>query len=369
MIRRPPRSTLFPYTTLFRSRNGFTTITLQELYDHLKSNASLPKNPIVLTFDDGYLDNWVYVYPILKKYRLKGTIFVVPEFVDPTKNCRPNLDDAAAEKTSPDNLKWWGYLSWAEMRKMEADGTIDIQSHTMSHTWYFKSDKLIDFHHPNDSYAWLAWNEFPERKHKWCDEAQEEFVGYGAPIYEYGRSLGIKRYFDDAGLKNHLVDFVRSKGGKKFFTDGRWREILRAKLADYTKTAPQSGRYETEEEYTRRLQSEIVESKAILERNLQKQIRFLCWPGGAHTIEAHTLAMNSGFLATTKGDKENTFGNDPARLHRTAAYLDSHKYNRAFLKMVSLPLFALEVQSYRGSPIATWVMRSAAKAVDRKSVV
>src|SRR5262249_13805589 len=103
--------------------------------------------------------------------------------------------------------------------------------------------------------------------------------------------------------------------------------------------------------------------KGHLENNLQKKIRFLCWPGGAHTMEAHELAMESGFLATTKGDRENTFGNDPTRLHRTAAYLDSHKYNRTFLKMVSLPLFALEVQSYRGSPIANLVMRSAAKAV------
>src|SRR5712692_3724761 len=135
-------------------RNDFTTITLQELYTHLKFNSPLPANPIVLTFDDGYLDNWVYVYPMLKKYRLKGTIFVVPEFVDPVAGCRPNLEDVATKQTPRTPLKWRGYLSWAEMRKMEADGVMDIQCHTLTHTWHFTSDKIIDFHHPNDSYPW-----------------------------------------------------------------------------------------------------------------------------------------------------------------------------------------------------------------------
>src|ERR1043166_982460 len=87
-------------------RKGFTTITLQELYDHLKFNVALPPRSIVLTFDDGYLDNWVYVYPILKKYRLKATIFVVPEFVDPTDACRPNLDDVNAGSVRRNDLKW-----------------------------------------------------------------------------------------------------------------------------------------------------------------------------------------------------------------------------------------------------------------------
>jgi peptidoglycan/xylan/chitin deacetylase (PgdA/CDA1 family) len=90
------------------ARNGFTTITLQVLYNHLKSNESLPRNPIVLTFDDGYLDNWVYVYPILKKYGLHGTIFVVSDFVDPSGDIRPNLDDVATKRISRRELKWWG---------------------------------------------------------------------------------------------------------------------------------------------------------------------------------------------------------------------------------------------------------------------
>ncbi len=344
-------------------RNRFTTITLQELHQHLKFCSPLPLNPIVLTFDDGYLDNWVYVYPILKKYALKATIFVVPDFVDPTDNCRPNLDDTTAAKVSPKELKWWGYLSWAEMRKMEADGVMDIQCHTLTHTWYFSSDKIIDFHHPNDSYPWLAWNEFPDRKYNWVDERQEELVGYGAPVYEHGRSLGIRRYMEDRGLRDHLVNFVMAKGGNIFFTNPNWRSVLRAQVEDYRNQFSGTGRYETEEEYNLRLRSEIVESKKILEENLYKKIKFLCWPGGAHTQEAYTLALQSGFLATTKGDQKNAFGSDPAKLHRTATYLDSRQFSPAFLKIVALPFFVLEIQSYRGDRLSTFLMQTAANVV------
>ena len=347
----------------FLVRNGFTTITLRELYVHLKFNSPLPRNPIVLTFDDGYLDNWVYVYPILKKYRLKGTIFVVPDFVDPTEDCRPNLEDALAKRISTRELKWWGYLSWAEMKRMEADGVMDIQSHTRTHTWYFSSDKIVDFHHPNDSYPWLAWNAYPERKYRWVDESQEELVAYGIPVYEHGRSLGIRRYFEDCGLRDYLVDFVKAKSGREFFKDPSWKNILRDEVDSYKKSHPNNGRYETEEEYERRLKSEIVETKAILEENLQKKVEFLCWPGGAHTEKAYSLAMQSGYLATTKGDQRNTFGSDPAKLHRTATYLDSHRYRRAFLKIISLPLFVLEIQSYRGQRTSAFLLRAAANVV------
>lgn len=350
-------------------RNGFTTITLQELYDHLKFNTPLPRNPIVLTFDDGYLDNWVYVYPILKKYRLKGTIFVVPEFVDPTMTCRLNLEDVEAKRASRADLKWWGYLSWAEMRKMEADGVMDIQSHTLTHTWYFSSDKIIDFHHPGDSYPWLAWNDFPERKYNWVDEPQEELIGYGTPIYEHGRSLGIRRFFDDPGLRDHLIQFVQANGSKSFFGNANWRNLLWEQVPSYRTPHPDSGRYETENEYTHRLQSEIVESKTIIAKNLSKEIKFLCWPGGAHTPEAYDLAMKSGYWATSKGDQKNSFGTDPTRFHRTATYLDSHQYSLAFLKTVSLPFFILEVQSYRGHRLSTFLMGTAANVVRTSRVI
>jgi hypothetical protein len=247
---------------------------------------------------------------------------------------------------------------------------MDIQAHTRTHTWYFTSDRIIDFHHPEDTYPWLAWNHSPEMKYQWVDKTQEQFVAYGTPVYEHGRSLGIKRYFEDPGLSEHLASFVKASGDQEFFANLHWRNLLREQVSQYKEKYPCAGRYETDKEYDDRLRSEILDSKNILETNLQKDVKFLCWPGGAHTPQADKLALKNGYLATTKGDKKNAFGSDPSKLHRTGTYLDSRQYSETFLRWVALPLFIFEIQSYRGQPLADFVMRAAGSIVRAaKSVV
>ena len=55
----------------YLSEHGYHTITPDELYDSLAGNAELPENPVLITFDDGYEDNYKNAYPILKKYDFK----------------------------------------------------------------------------------------------------------------------------------------------------------------------------------------------------------------------------------------------------------------------------------------------------------
>ena len=73
-------------------------------------NAELPENPVLITFDDGYEDNYKNAYPILKKYDFKATIFVISSFL----GVYPN------------------YITWDQAREMDADN-ISIQSHTVDH--------------------------------------------------------------------------------------------------------------------------------------------------------------------------------------------------------------------------------------------
>ena len=71
----------------FRSR-GFAPASLDDVHDLQASGVSPRERLVVLSFDDGYLDNWVYVYPLLKRVGWKGAVYVNPEFVDPGEEPR-----------------------------------------------------------------------------------------------------------------------------------------------------------------------------------------------------------------------------------------------------------------------------------------
>jgi peptidoglycan/xylan/chitin deacetylase (PgdA/CDA1 family) len=70
----------------------------------------LPPKSVIITFDDGYQDNFTTAYPILQKLGLKATVFAVTGSIGKR-----------------------GYLTWGQLRRMEASGVIDTQSHTVTH--------------------------------------------------------------------------------------------------------------------------------------------------------------------------------------------------------------------------------------------
>lgn len=57
--------------------NNYKTLSSEELYDWLNKKIELSKKSIMITFDDGFYEDYYLVYPILKKYKLKATTFVV----------------------------------------------------------------------------------------------------------------------------------------------------------------------------------------------------------------------------------------------------------------------------------------------------
>ena len=61
-------------------KEDYKTLFMHEAYEFRhKKNDKL----IHLNFDDGYLDNWVYLFPLLKRFNLKATIFMTTDFIDP----------------------------------------------------------------------------------------------------------------------------------------------------------------------------------------------------------------------------------------------------------------------------------------------
>lgn len=298
---------------------GFHTINLDELYSYMSKGIGIPKKSIVLTFDDSYGDNWVFAYPILKKYGMKATVYVNPEFIEYRKE-KNNLDDVWGKKLRINDLDTLGYLSWEELKIMEDNKIFDVQSHTMTHTWYPYSENVLDFRHPQDSYFWMTWNENVKRKpHLQTDN--ENLVKYGQPVYENGRSIEVKRYFPDKELDQFMIEFY-DENSKSF--ENNFNKKLITTLNQYKLKNTLNDRYETDKEYKNRIYHELNESKRILEKKLKKEIKFLCWPGGAVTQEALDMASEIGYLSSTAGKDlgkyrnyfKNQFGDTPSRINR-----------------------------------------------------
>ncbi len=95
----------------YLQEQGYTSLTLFELYAALQGERELPAKPIVLTFDDGYEGAYTVAFPLLQKYGFTGTFFVIAYVV---------------EGGVP------GYLSWEQARAM-ADAGMSIQSHSLDH--------------------------------------------------------------------------------------------------------------------------------------------------------------------------------------------------------------------------------------------
>jgi len=91
-------------------REGYTVITPDQLADYLQYRKALPPNPVLITLDDGYEDNYRVAYPILQKYHFTATIFLITDFVS-------HYDK---------------YLTWNQINEMSAHGLI-FEDHTLSH--------------------------------------------------------------------------------------------------------------------------------------------------------------------------------------------------------------------------------------------
>ena len=104
--------------------NGYEAILVEDLIEYVYNGKELPEKPICITFDDGYLNNYDIAYPILKKYNMKATIFVIGSSIGATKNYK-NTDYPITP-----------HFNEEQAIEMEKSGVISIQSHTYDmHQW------------------------------------------------------------------------------------------------------------------------------------------------------------------------------------------------------------------------------------------
>jgi len=301
-------------------RRGVRTLTSAELRAFLEGRETPKDRSVVLTLDDGYLDNWVALTPLLEAYGFHAVVFVSTDFADPRTVVRPQVGGSGA-------IEWKGYLSWDEMRLAESKGAVEIQSHAKTHTWYFTSDTIVDYYRPGNAitgprsrlrFLWL--NAHEDLKPFALEQLDDHAIPWGTPVYEYAPALVARRFFPNLREGDVAAEFVARHGGAAFFDDPAWRAKLDAEVAAFRSGSSLSGSYESEQERTDRVRGELTESKRVLSARLGHPVEFLSFPQGGMDEACEHLALEAGYALWTMpsrtGSRASQTSDGPHRVYR-----------------------------------------------------
>lgn len=97
--------------------NGYTTIFMTDLINYIYEDTILPEKPIILTFDDGYYNNYLYAFDLVKKYNCKMVLSPIGKCVD---------QYSEIEDKNPN----YAHCNWDELKEMVSSGCVEIQNHS-----------------------------------------------------------------------------------------------------------------------------------------------------------------------------------------------------------------------------------------------
>ena len=237
-------------------------------------NYTLPKNSILITFDDGYKNNYTLAFPILKKYNMKATIFLNTKFI------------------GKDEF----YLNWDEIKEMYESGLEDNNLHTHSQQLTIKDKSVHDFYDEESSpyFKRESYNLFFEGNY---DEKKDKEKLYGLPVFKLRSKISIAGY---KPKKDFLKKYQNIKELQKFNKNEKkdfLNKLFKEKQNEFFDKI-------SEEQFRKTVEFEILENKKIIEKNLGKTPDFLAYPWGhrynGNREDIRKLGVDV-FITTRKG--------------------------------------------------------------------
>jgi peptidoglycan/xylan/chitin deacetylase (PgdA/CDA1 family) len=221
---------------------NFSILSLEELYQYLQQGESL-KKAVAITFDDGYKDNYLCAFPILRRYRVPATFFLTSGHIGTSR------------------LFWWdrvGYvIHHTEIRRLQLDelGTYRLET---------ASDRS------------RANGEIINRLECLGEDKKNDLIEQLADICK--------------------VEISAVLGSQLILSWDEVREMSRdgAQFGAHTVTHPNLTSLPLEQ-----ARSEILQSKTSIEKELGKAVRFFAYPGGSFNLEIARIVQQSGFVAAT----------------------------------------------------------------------
>lgn len=284
---------------------GWHTISLAQAEDYFLRQKPLPPKSAWITFDDGYLDNYTYAWPILRKYGLKGTTFAVLNKVEPGLDLRPTLENVWQGDLAANDLpralndpfvehelgfkeRHSLFLNWQEIRFLTEEGTMQIAPHSLDHAKVFVSPEFEGFFEPKE-------------RGRTFDRIKFE-VPWGLPAFKAAPALANRAFLPSQKLLSAVKDLVpqTKKEAFAFFGEQAKRQQLLNLVRGFS--PEELGRLETDAEMQERFKQEMDACQAIMRRELGAPSQTFCWPWGAYNKQSVAAAKNAGFklLVTTE---------------------------------------------------------------------
>lgn len=208
----------------YLAMTGYNVIPLRHLYEYVTGKrASLPKNAVVITIDDGWRSTYTEVFPEMQKRKFPFTVFIYPRIIGQTAHA----------------------LSWKQVREM-ADAGVDIQSHSFSHP--FLTQRRHASLGDHEYVEWLTHELVDSKKILERETGQKiDFLAYPYGDYDHQVAAASARAGYEAAL---TCEFGRVKRGsdplrmKRLVVDKRmdfatFRHYLGAYPLQIAETAPQ----------------------------------------------------------------------------------------------------------------------------------
>ncbi|MCL2540353.1 MAG: polysaccharide deacetylase family protein [Firmicutes bacterium] len=172
-------------------QNGYTTIVAADLIAYQKG-VPLPEKPIMLTFDDGYMNNFYNVFPLLQKYDLKCIMSIVGILTDANyiSDGTPNLS--------------WAHMTYEQIREANDSGLVEIQNHTYNLHSYGKGRRGLAINRGEDAEKYKAMlkddllklnNKLYERSGVKCTAIAYPYGSYCKEAIEAAKEIGLKAGF------------------------------------------------------------------------------------------------------------------------------------------------------------------------------
>ncbi len=249
-------------------RNGYRTVTLDDAVAHLRGQAALPDKAIVLTIDDARLSTWTVGLPLLRKYDMTATAFIIPGYTR-EGTPRPTIEHGAVACDEIGDRQTT--CNWAEIEAMHRDGHVRIESHTTLHRRVMtapRADVFLTPQYRNHPYLIPA----PiDAREPWPEDAATTMLG--APL---GPACPILS-------QDHAYDPPRD-GSPPFLRDTADAQAW-----------------------------ELRQARRIIEDRLPgKTVRHLCFPESAGTDRALQLARDAGYDSACWGLHDARTANRPA---------------------------------------------------------